>query len=182
MLAVMLSFVAVGQLTAARAEEAGGRLDQVLARPVNRVGWLAGRLAIALVFLAALGILAGVASWLGVAINSPGFAMAAMIAAGLNIVAPAVCVLGLSTLAFGALPRATSIVGYAIVTWSLLMEFVGGIGALNHWIFDTSLFHQMSAAPAVGPNAISDTWMIVIGVAAAVAGCVFFARRDIQGA
>ena len=182
MLAVMLSFVAVGQLTAARAEEAGGRLDQLLARPVTRVGWLAGRLAIALVFLIALGILAGVASWLGVAINSPGFAVAVMIVAGLNIVAPAVCVLGLSTLAFGVLPRATSIVGYGIVTWSLLMEFVGGIGALNHWIFDTSLFHQMSAAPAVGPNAVSDFWMIAIGVAAAVAGCVVFARRDIQGA
>lgn len=181
MLAVMLSFVAVGQLTAVRAEEADQRLDQFLARPVTRIGWLAGRLAIAVSFLAALGILSGVMAWLGVAIESSAVSLPTLLAAGLNIAAPAVCILGISTLVFGFLPRATAIVGYGLVSWSLLVEFVGGIGALNHWIFDTSLFHQMNAAPAIGPNITSDSWMAAIGVAAALAGCILFARRDIQG-
>ena len=41
-LAVLVAFTAAGQLTAARSEESGGRLDHLLARPVSRSSWLAG--------------------------------------------------------------------------------------------------------------------------------------------
>ena len=51
-LAVLVAFVAAGQVTAARAEESGGRLDHLLARPVSRSRWLAGRLLVALAVLA----------------------------------------------------------------------------------------------------------------------------------
>ena len=44
-LAVLVAFVAAGQLAAARSEESGGRLDHLLVRPVSRTSWLGGRLA-----------------------------------------------------------------------------------------------------------------------------------------
>jgi len=52
MVAVMLGFLAAQQVTAARAEEAAGRLDHFLARPVSRISWLAGRTAVAVAALA----------------------------------------------------------------------------------------------------------------------------------
>jgi len=60
--------------------------------------------------------------------------------------------LKVGALAFGVWPRATSLVVYAVLGWSLLVEVVGGVGALNHWVLDSSVFHQMATAPAVSPN------------------------------
>lgn len=180
-LAVMLTFVAIGQMTATRAEEADGRLDQLLSRPVTRTRWLFGRIAIAVIVLVIFGLLSGIAAWLGVATGTTKVSIVSLLGAGLNIVAPSLFVLGVTVLAIGVWPRATSAAGYGILAWSLLIEFIGGIGAMNRWLFDTSLFHQMSAAPAVSPNVTSDSMMVLIGVIAAVAGCVAFAHRDVQG-
>ena len=52
-LAVLVAFVGAGQLTAARSEEAGGRLDHLLVRPVSRTSWLGGRLVVAFAVLVA---------------------------------------------------------------------------------------------------------------------------------
>ncbi len=180
-MAVIVCFVAIGQMTAARSEEAGGRLDNLLAGPVSRIRWMLGRLAIAVLLLVFFGLLSGFTTWLGVVVESSKVGLGTLLAAGLNVVAPAICILGVTALALGAMPRATSVVGYALMSWSLLIEFVGGIGAMNRWLFDTSLFHQMSAAPAVNPNITSDFWMVAIGVVSAAIGCVYFSRRDIIG-
>ena len=71
-LAVLIAFAGVGQVTAARAEEASGRLDHLLAGPVSRSRWLGGRLLIALGVLLASGALAGVFAWLGAASQDSG--------------------------------------------------------------------------------------------------------------
>jgi putative exporter of polyketide antibiotics len=69
-----------------------------------------------------------------------------------NLVPPAVAILGIGVLALGLRPRMTSLVVYALLGWSLLIVIVGGIGAVSHWILDTSVFHQMASAPAVSPH------------------------------
>ncbi len=101
--------------------------------------------------------------------------------AGLNIIPPALCILGIGALAMGWWPRATSVVTYGVLTWSLLVEIVGGIGTLSHWVLDTSVFHQMAAAPAVAPNWRVDGTLIAVGAVSAVVGAIGFARRDLQG-
>ena len=58
-LAVLIAFAGAGQVTAARAEESSGRLDHLLAGPVSRSRWLAGRLLVAVVVLVAGGVAAG---------------------------------------------------------------------------------------------------------------------------
>ena len=142
---------------------------------------LFSRIAIAASVLVLFGLLSGISTWFGVATGTTKVSILSLLGAGLNIEAPSFFVLGVTVLAMGVWPRATSAAGYGILAWSLLIEFVGGIGALNRWLFDTSLFHQMSAAPAVSPNVTSDSIMILIGVIAALAGCVAFAHRDVQG-
>ncbi|MGO9052380.1 MAG: ABC transporter permease subunit [Streptosporangiaceae bacterium] len=179
-LAVLVAFAAAGQLTAARAEESAGRLDHLLVRPVSRFRWLGGRLLVAVVVLLASGVLAGVFTWLGAASQHAGVSFTTLIEAGVNIVPPAVLIAGLGALALGVWPRGTSIVVYAVLGWSVLVVVIGGIGAVSHWVLDTSVFHQMASAPAVPPHWAADGVMVAIGVASALIGGITFNRRDLR--
>jgi ABC-2 type transport system permease protein len=101
--------------------------------------------------------------------------------AGLNVVAPAVCVLGLGALALGAWPRASGTVVYTVLGWSLLVEVLGGAGDAAHRLLDTSVFHFMASAPAVPPDWRADGVLVAVGVVAAVVGGAVFVRRDLRG-
>jgi ABC-2 type transport system permease protein len=180
-LAVLVAFVGAGQLTAARSEEAGGRLEHLLVRPVARTSWLGGRLVLAIVVVLASGIIGGVCAWLGAASQHAGVSFTTLLEAGVNLVPPAIAILGVGVMAFGIRPRVMSTVVYALLGWSLLIVIVGGIGAVSHWILDTSVFHQMASAPAVSPDWEANGIMVAIGVAAAVLGGLAFRRRDLQG-
>jgi ABC-2 type transport system permease protein len=180
-IAVLIAFVAAGQLSAARAEEAEGRLDNILVRPVARSSWLAGRLTISLGAIIASGVLAGLAAWLGEASQHAGVSFATMLDAGANVVPPAVAILGLGTLVFGISPRKTSVVTYAVLGWSLVVVIVGGIGAVNHWLLDTSVFHEMASAPAVAPRWQANAVMVGAGLVGACLGGLAFRRRDLKG-
>ena len=63
--AVLVAFLAASMVVALRAEEADGRLEALLVRPVSRVRWLVGRLWIGMAALVLAGALAGLATWLG---------------------------------------------------------------------------------------------------------------------
>ena len=178
-LAVLVAFVAAGQLTAARAEESSGRLDNLLTRPVAPAGWLGGRLAVGLAAVVGGGVLGGAAAWLGASSQGAGVRFPALLAAGVNLVPPAAVVLGLGALTLGLVPRATATVVYGYLGWSLLVVIVGGIGATDHWVLDTSVLHQMSASPAVPVDWTADGIMAAVALATAAVGLVAFAHRDV---
>ena len=180
--AVLTSFMAAGQVTAARTEEAEGRLDAFVAAPVSHAAWLGGRVAIGVVVVVLGGVVAGLCTWLGTETQSTGVSIGTLLEAGVNVVPPALCLLGLGVLAFGMWPRATSYVVYGILGWSLLIEVVGGFGSGGRALLDTSLFHQMAAAPAVDPNWTVNAVMMAIGAAGVLVGLASFSRRDLQGA
>ena len=181
MVAVMVAFLAAGQVTAARAEEAGGRLDHLLVRPVSRWSWLGGRAAIAAAAVIASGLLAGLSAWLGAASQHSGMSLPSLLGAGVNLAVPALCVLGAGMLALGVWPRATTPVVYGLLAWSLVVELVGGFFSSSHWLLDTSVFHQMAAAPAVSPDWTSAAALAAIAVVGVVLGGVCFSRRDLAG-
>jgi ABC-2 type transport system permease protein len=176
-----VSLIAAGQVVAFRTEEATGQLDNLLVRPISRGRWLVGRFIVTAAVLSASGLAAGVFSWLGQASQHSGVPVATLLDAGANVVPPAVCLLGIGVLALGLRPRATSAVTYGVLAWSFLVDLVGDLAGLNHWLLDTSLFHQMVAAPAQSPNWTSGGIMFVVGIAAAAAGVVAFNHRDLQG-
>ena len=181
MMAVILAIVAAGQISAARGEEAGGRLDHFLVRPVSRSSWLAGRLLIATIVLVVGGLLAGVFTWLGAASQHTGVSFASVLDAGLNVVPPAVCILGIGAFVLGVWPRASTVATYGVLVWSFLVELIGGVVGLNHWVLDASLFHQMAAAPAVSPDWTTGGVLVAVGAVAAVLGGTAFAHRDLKG-
>jgi ABC-2 type transport system permease protein len=182
LMAVMLGFVAVSMVTAARQEEAEGRLDHLLVRPLSRLSWLGGRVcsAGAVVVTGALGV--GAFTWLGAASGHAGLAVSSLLDAGLNIAPPALFVLGFGALVIGVWPRATSVAVYGLIAWSVLVAVIGGFSANNHWLLDTSVFHQMAPAPASAPDWTTGGVMIATAVAAAVVGETAFRRRDVVGA
>ncbi|MGD0944704.1 MAG: ABC transporter permease subunit [Acidimicrobiales bacterium] len=179
-LAAVVAIMAAGQIGTMRAEEATGRLDNFLVRPVSRWSWLGGRLLIAAVAVLVGGLICGVFTWIGAASQHSGVGFGTLLDAGLNVVPPAVCLLGLGTLVFGVSPRATTFVTYGVLVWSFLIELLGGIVGINHWVLDTSLFHQMAAAPAVSPDWTSGGALLAIGALAAVVGGIAFRFRDLQ--
>lgn len=87
MLAPMIALVAVGQITAVRDEEAEGHLEDLAVRPMSRTSWFAQRVGLAAFLIRTAGLVVGV-------------------------VPPALFLLGLGALTFGARPRRTAIVGY----------------------------------------------------------------------
>jgi ABC-2 type transport system permease protein len=179
--AILIGFVAAGQVTAARSEESEGMLDHFVVRPVPRSAWLGGRLFVALVVLVLSGVAAGVLGWLGAASQHTGLSFTSLLGAGINLVPPAIVILGIGMLTFGIRPRATSIVVYSVLGWSALIVIVGGFGTVGHWVLDTSVFHQMASAPGVPPNWETNGIMTAVGVAAALVGGLAFRRRDLQG-
>jgi ABC-2 type transport system permease protein len=181
LVAALIGFVAASQVGAARGEEAEGRLDHLLVRHVSRTRWLMGRLWFAVALLVASGCIAGLFTWFGASSQNARIALGPLLGAGFNAAAPAIFFLGLGTLLLGVWPRAAGAGVYVLLAWSLLVELVGGIGALSHWLLDTSVFHHVAASPATPVDWASVAVVIGTGVLAAAIGLLTFRRRDVVG-
>jgi ABC-2 type transport system permease protein len=96
--------------------------------------------------------LAGAGAWAGAALQHSGVSLGTLLLAGLNTAPPALFLLGLGAVVFGARPRRTSVVIYAYLAWSFLVEFFGAIVRTNHWVMDTSVVFRMVPAPATSPG------------------------------
>jgi ABC-2 type transport system permease protein len=182
MMEIMLALIAASQLAAIRDEEASGRLENLVVRPVPRVVWLAGRLGVSLGLIVLGGLAAGLCTWLGASSQHIGVTLATLLEAGLNASVPAVFVLGAGTLVLGVRPRLTAAVAYAIVSWSLLVDLLGSFIKGSDWLRDSSLFTHIALAPAARVDWGQDLVMLALGVAAAVAGAAVFQRRDLESA
>jgi ABC-2 type transport system permease protein len=180
-LAIVIAFQAAAEVNAARAEEAEGRLDHVLAATVSRSRWFAGRLLAGIAALILSGITAAVFTWIGEATQGGGISFPTALDAGINVVPPALFALGIGALAYGFWPRRAGTVVYVVLGWSVLIEFAGGFAAQSHWLLDTSLFHQMASAPAVPPNWQVNGILTGIGLAAMLLGGSAFRLRDLRG-
>ena len=179
--AVLVAFVAISQVTAARSEEAEGHLEHFLVRPVARWWWIGGRLSLGASIVVGCGVIAGLFTWFGAASQDAGIGIASLLAAGLNLAPPALFIFGLGVFAFGVYPRASGIASYGVLVWSFLVDLIGSLVSSNHWFLDTSVFRQMAPAPGVSVNWMTDAVLVVLGAAAALAGSLLFVRRDLAG-
>jgi ABC-2 type transport system permease protein len=175
----LVAFAAASQVGATRNEEASGRLDALLVRPVSRHRWLLGRVGVTLVIVVLAAGAAGVTSWIGAATQHTGLAFVDLLEAGLNAVPPAVFVLGVAIAVFGVAPRRAPMVGYAIVTWSFIVELVAALVTTNRLVLDLSLFHHVAPAPAAPVNWSSAVWLLGLGLGGIAFGTAAFRRRDL---
>jgi ABC-2 type transport system permease protein len=178
----LMAIAVAGQIAAVRNEEAAGHLDNLLVRPVARWRWLAVRLAVGLALVVVASALAGLAAWVGAASEHADLGLRELLGAGLNVVPPAVFVLGIGGLAFGLWPRGAIGVAYGLVVWSFLVEVVAAAFDSNHWLRDTSPLLHLAPVPAADPNWLAAAWLVGLGLLAALVGIARFARRDLVGA
>jgi ABC-2 type transport system permease protein len=179
MASVVIALAAASQLAGMREEEASGRLDNLLVRPVSRVAWLAGRLGMALGLVALLGLVAGLGTWMGAANQHTGVSPLTLLEAGLNVTPPAVFVLGAGALVFGLRPQLTAAAAYGIVAWSLLVDLLSALVKNADLLKNSSLLTHIALSPGVKPDGGADVIIVLIGIGAAVVGMIAFQRRDI---
>ncbi len=177
--AALVAFAAATQVAAARDEEAAGHLDHLLVRSVGRAGWLGGRVAVAAGFVAAAGLAIGIGGWIGLRPGSGAVGLGAMLAAGVNVVAPALFVLGAGTLLFGVVPRLAVPILYAYVLWSFAAELVGSSITGNRWVLDTSVLAHVGPVPAAAVDWPAIGVLLALGALCALAGLAAFRRRDL---
>jgi ABC-2 type transport system permease protein len=178
----LMAIAVAGQIAAARSEEATGHLDNLLVRPVARWRWLAVRLSVALGLVVVASTLAGVAAWVGATSQHADVGFGELLGAGLNVVPPAVFVLGIGGLAFGIWPRGAIGVAYGLVVWSFVVETISAAFDSNHWLRDTSPLLHIAPVPAADPNWTAAIWLVALGLLTAALGVAAFGRRDLAGA
>ena len=181
MVMTVLMAMAASGVNSMREDEAEGYLDNLLVRPVSRLKWLRGRLGIIVVSVLLVGVTTGLFAWLGTASQHAGVAFGKLIQAGVNSAVPAALIVGIGILMLGIKPRWASAVMYAVIGWSFLLELIGPIINLNHWLLDTSLLHHVALSPAADPRWSTAAVIVGIGAVGCVIGAIVFNRRDLAG-
>lgn len=177
-----VSLFCCSQVAAARREEAEQQLETLLALPVARRSWLAGRLALAAAAAAVLALAAGVLAWAGAASQGAGVPFSGMVEAGANCLPSAFLFLGLGILAFAVLPRASAGIAYGLTSLAFVWELFGAILGAPAWTLDLSPFHHIGLVPAQPFRPGAAALMLAIAATAAVAAVRIFERRDLTGA
>jgi ABC-2 type transport system permease protein len=178
--ALLIAVLAASQIASIRDEEASGRLDNLLVRPVTRIGWLAGRIAISLSILVLAGLGTGLFTWLGAASQHVNQSLLKLLEAGLNASIPGIFVLLAGVLVLGLRPRLSATATYGIVAWSFLVDLLGSFIKGADWLRDSSLFTHMALAPAANPDWSTAMTIVLLGTAGAVIGAIAFQQRDIE--
>ena len=167
------------QLAAVRRDESDGRLETLLALPVSRAAWLAGRLGLTAAGAAAVSLVAGVLAWAGAAAAGGGVTLWQMLGAGANCLPAALLFTGIGALVFALLPRATVALTYLLVTVTFLWELVGSLLDVPAWTLSLSPFHDIGLVPAQSFKAGAAAAMLAIGALATLAALQSFRRRDL---
>jgi ABC-2 type transport system permease protein len=89
---------------------------------------------------------------------------------------------GIAALVFGIAPRLTVAVPVTLAALSYLLDTFGAMLSWPHAVLALSPFHHLARLPGTPMTTTAIVVMTATGVAAAAAGIVAFARRDLRGA
>ena len=168
------------QISALRRDEEQ-HLESVLAQPVSRSSWLAGRLILATFAAAAIALAAGIAAWVGATAAGVHVPLPSLLEAGVNALPIAILFLGLGGLAYALVPRVAAGIMYGLVAVAFLWQLVGALIGPPHWVLDLSPFAHLALVPTQPFQPVSAAVMVTVGVLGVISSLVAFSRRDIAG-
>lgn len=178
--AIMAAAVALTVIGRARAEEAEGRIEPVLAGTPSRARWVASHAVFAVLgpvlVLAAAGLGAGLSD--GLSTHEPAHALGSLLGAAFAQAPAVVLIAALAALLFAVVPK------YTGASWGLyaLFAFLSLVGPelkVGQYVLDASPFSQ---APKLPGAAFRVTPVVVMGALAAAglaAVLAVFRRRDV---
>lgn len=178
---LVVSLFACAQVGAARHEEADGRLETLLALPVGRTRWLAGRLMLAAAGACAISLTAGVLTWIGATSVGIHIALAQMLEAGANCLPVALLFLGTAALAYAIVPRVSAGIAYGLLTVAFLWQLVAALLGVPQWLVDLTPFAHVGLVPTQPFRTGAATAMLVAAAGCALAAIWVFRRRDLTG-
>lgn len=178
---LVTSLFVCAQLGAARREEEQARLETLFALPVGRRRWLLGRLGLAVTGAVAISLTAGAATWAGAWAAGVEVSLTSLLEAGGNCLPVALLFLGLATLAYALVPRASHGIAYGIVSISFVWYLFGSLVGVPGWVVAATPFAHVAAVPVESFSANAPAVMIAIGLLAVAAGVARFERRDVIG-
>lgn len=181
-LALVLCLFAAAQAAAIREEEASWRIEHLLVRPVGRVRWLLGRVAVSMAAIVVLAFVTVAAAWVGVAIVGSPMPLGDLPATALNLVPIAWLFLGIGVALAGIVPRLTAPVTYGAVIAAYVLDLVGGIIELHERVLELGPFRHLAAVPVQDYPFGAALIMVVVAAVAVAIGISVFRRRDLQEA
>ena len=177
-----ISLFACSQIAAARHEEAGQQLETLLALSIGRTRWLGGRIVLGVAGIGALALVAGLLAWAGAASQGADVSIREMLEAGLNCLPTSLLFLALAALAYGLLPRASTGIGYGIVSVAFVWQLFGSLIGAPQWIVDLSPFQHVGLVPAQPFHITAAVVMVALAAGGAFASVWAFRRRDLTAA
>ncbi|WP_254857913.1 polyketide antibiotic transporter [Protofrankia sp. BMG5.30] len=173
-----VSLFACVQIGVLRQDEAQ-HLETLLAQPVSRGGWLAGRFVPAGVAATAIALTAGLAAWAGATASGVRVALSSLLEAGANTLPTAGLFLGLGALGYALVPRAASGIAYGLVAVTFLWQLVGSLLSPPRWLLDLTPFAHVGLVPAQPFRPVAAAVMVGIGLLAGLGALASFLRRDL---
>ncbi len=175
---IVAAAFAVQSVSRLSGEENAQRAEALLATPTGRIRWAAGHLAVALVGTALLLTIFGLAAGLvnGLRAGDPG--SVSRIVGAAVIQAPAAWLFAAVVLAlFGLVPRWTA-AGWGLVLLALVLNLIGPLLDLNHWVLDLSPFTHLPVLPG-GDLTWGPVGLIAVTLALITVGLTALDRRDL---
>jgi len=176
---IVLAVYAGSMVSAARTEEAEGRVEGLVTSGVGRGRWLGARVLVGGGGVVALALVGAFGAWVGTVSNGSSVGLGETLLGGLNAVPVALVFGGLSLLAFGLLPRTTAFVAYGAVAVAYVIQMIGALAGAPSWVTDLSPFAHVAAVPAVPVNVTATVVMLAVAAALGLGGLIAFRRRDI---
>lgn len=179
-LALAFALHVAWRVGALRAEEAAGRLEHLLVRPVGRARWLATSAALALLATTLVVVSAGAGVWVGAALSDTAVSAAQAFRPVLWTLPVVVLFGGIAVLMFGIVPRMTVALPVGLAVLAYLLDLVGPVLDLPQVVRDLSPFAWLPR-PGEEPSATAALVLVLVGLAAAAVGTTGFVRRDLTG-
>ncbi len=177
-MALFATAFTVSSVLRLRSEEVSGRVDPILAAPVDRREWASGHLAVALVGSGALAFVCGAAMGVGAALVLGDVGrLGGLVAAALVFVPAMWVVAGVTLLLHGLLPR-WSLAAWAVIAWVFVAAMFASVLNLPQWALNLSPFQHVPALPAASMAWLPLVILTALAIGLIVAGLVALDRRD----
>lgn len=178
---IIATILAVTMVVGARGEEASGRLELLVARPVSRIGWLVSRATLGAAVAFILTIVSAVALWSGAAVVGQNVSFGSVVEAALNCIPLIVLSTGTAVVVMAIVPRAVAFV-YAPIAIAYLWDALGTAIKAPSWSLDLSPFHVLAAVPAQNFEMLPALTLTAIGLVFMAVGVSVFRGRDLATA
>jgi ABC-2 type transport system permease protein len=181
-LALVVALYACWRIGAARAEEAAGHVDLLLASPVTRRGWLTGHAALTLVGAVLLTLASAAGVEIGVLIVGADVTALDALAAVAAPLPVTVAFTGVALLLFTLVPRLTTSLPAGVVVLAYLLQLLGTALHLPNWVIAISPFDHLGFVPEQPVHVPAMLALLGAGVALGAVAAAIFDRRDLAGA